>query len=92
MKISRVPAVAIFALSVSVSVAAHHSWPVSMDKLVTVKGTVQKIEWTNPHPMFTVDVRADDGKRESWLIGVVPRSTGWKPMAGRRQRSSRVTW
>jgi hypothetical protein len=69
MKISRVPAVAIFALSVSVSVSAHHSWPVSMDKLVTVKGTVQKIEWTNPHPMFTVDVRADDGKRESWLIG-----------------------
>ena len=39
-----------------------------MDKLVTVKGTVQKIEWTSPHPMFTIDVRAD-GKTETWLIG-----------------------
>ena len=39
-----------------------------MDKLVTVKGTVQKIERTNPHPMFTVEVR-DSGKTETWLIG-----------------------
>jgi len=39
-----------------------------MDKHVTVKGTVQKIEWTNPHPMFTIEVR-DSGKTETWLIG-----------------------
>jgi hypothetical protein len=39
-----------------------------MDKLVTVKGTVEKIEWANPHPMFTVQVR-DAGKTETWLIG-----------------------
>lgn len=50
-------------------VSAHHSWPVNMSRLVTVKGTVQKIEWTNPHPMFTIEVRADDGKAETWLIG-----------------------
>jgi hypothetical protein len=49
--------------------AAHHSWPVSMEKLVTVKGTVKQIEWMNPHPMFTIEVRADDGKTEQWLIG-----------------------
>jgi len=40
-----------------------------MDKLVTVKGTVKQIEWMNPHPMFTIEVRADGGRTESWLIG-----------------------
>ena len=55
-------------LSVSIPLSAHHSWPVNMDRLVTVKGTVQKIEWTNPHPMFTVEVR-DNGRNETWLIG-----------------------
>jgi len=69
MKSPLFPVVAILALlSVSITLSAHHSWPVNMDKLVTVKGTVQKIEWTNPHPMFTVEVR-DSGKTETWLIG-----------------------
>jgi hypothetical protein len=53
---------------VPLPLSAHHSWPVSMDKLVTVKGTVQKIEWVNPHPMFTIEVR-EGGKAETWLIG-----------------------
>jgi hypothetical protein len=69
MKTPLFPVVAILALLiVNVQVSAHHSWPVNMDRLVTVKGTVQKIEWTNPHPMFTVEVR-DGGKTETWLIG-----------------------
>jgi hypothetical protein len=69
MKTPLFPIVAILALlTVTVPLSAHHSWPVNMDKLVTVKGAVQKIEWTNPHPMFTVEVR-DGGKTETWLIG-----------------------
>ena len=48
---------------------AHHSWPVNMDKLVTVKGTVMEFAWENPHPMITLEVRTDDGKVEKWLIG-----------------------
>ena len=65
MKTPFVPVVAILALlSAGASLSAHHSWPVNMDKLVTVKGTVQKIEWTNPHPMFTVQVR-DAGKTKT---------------------------
>jgi len=69
MKTLSVAAVAVLALlAASVPLTAHHSWPVNMDKLVTVKGTVQKIEWTNPHPMFTVEVR-DAGKTDTWLIG-----------------------
>jgi hypothetical protein len=48
---------------------AHHSWPVDMSKLVTVKGTVTEFAWENPHPMMTLEVRADDGKMEKWLVG-----------------------
>ena len=53
----------------AVSLSAHHSWPVNMDKLVTVKGTVMEFAWENPHPMMTLEVRTDDGKTEKWRIG-----------------------
>jgi hypothetical protein len=36
---------------------------------VTVKGTVTEFTWSNPHPMMTVEVRADGGQTEKWLIG-----------------------
>jgi hypothetical protein len=70
MKTGLITATVILALLSSVvPLKAHHSWPVSMNKLVTVKGTVKQIEWANPHPMFTIEVRADDGKTEKWEIG-----------------------
>jgi len=56
-------------MSTSVVLSAHHSWPVTYEKLVTVKGTVKEISWMNPHPMFTVDVKTADGKTETWTIG-----------------------
>ncbi len=49
--------------------SAHHSWPVSFDKLVTVKGTVVDFVWANPHPMMTLEVQGNDGKMERWQIG-----------------------
>ena len=70
MKTLRVSAVvALWLMSAGVMLSAHHSWPVSYQKLVTVKGTVKEITWTNPHPMFTVDVKTEDGKTERWSIG-----------------------
>ena len=68
MKALLVPALAILALAVA-PLSAHHSWPVSYGKLVTVKGTVAEFAWQNPHPMITLEVRTDDGKTEKWLIG-----------------------
>ena len=56
-------------LSAAVPLSAHHQWPVSRDRLVTVKGTVTEFTWSNPHPMMTVEVRADSGQTEKWLIG-----------------------
>jgi hypothetical protein len=47
----------------SVPVAAHHSFALEYDgsKPVTVSGTVSKVEWTNPHARFYVDVADDRG-------------------------------
>jgi hypothetical protein len=53
----------------AVPLSAHHSWPVSRDQLVTVKGTVIEFAWENPHPMITLEVRSADGKTERWLVG-----------------------
>jgi hypothetical protein len=63
-------AVIIFGLAAAaVPLLAHHSWPVDMSRLVTVKGVVTDFMWENPHPMITLQVRTNDGKTEKWLIG-----------------------
>jgi len=47
---------------------AHHSFQAEYDadKPVTLKGTVTKVEWTNPHARFYVDVKDDSGKVTNW--------------------------
>jgi len=49
--------------------SAHHSWPVSFERLVTVKGTVIEFTWSNPHPMMTLEVQTNNGGTEKWQIG-----------------------
>jgi hypothetical protein len=56
-------------VSAVVPISAHHSWPVSFDKLVTVKGTVIEFMWANPHPMITLEVQTNDGQKEKWQVG-----------------------
>jgi hypothetical protein len=66
----------------AISLSAHHSWPISQEKLVTVKGTVVDFTWSNPHPMMNLDVPTSDGRTERWLIGgpAITRmeANGWK--------------
>jgi len=70
MNVLHVLTAAVVALvSFAVPLSAHHAWPVSRDKLVTVKGTVNEFTWANPHPMMTLEVRTDDGRVEKWLVG-----------------------
>src|SRR6058998_233310 len=65
-----VSAIVILALvPAAVPLSAHHSWPVTYSQLVTVKGTVTEFMWANPHPMITLEVRANDGGIEKWLVG-----------------------
>ena len=56
-------------VSGAVPLSAHHSWPVSTSRLVTVKGTVMEFAWENPHPVITLEVRTDEGELETWLVG-----------------------
>ncbi len=56
-------------VNAAVPLLAHHAWPVSNDKLVTVKGTVVEFDWANPHPMITLKVQASEGQTESWKVG-----------------------
>ena len=70
MKTLYVPAFVILALVLAVvPLSAHHSWPVSYDRLVTVKGTVVEFKWSNPHPMMTIEVPTNEGRPEKWEIG-----------------------
>ena len=55
--------------SAVIPLSAHHSWPVNSSRLVTVKGTVIEFMWANPHPMITLEVPANDGRKEKWQIG-----------------------
>ena len=79
------PAFVILTLvSVAMPLSAHHSWPVNMDRLVTVKGTVIEFEWANPHPMITLEVQSNEGRTEKWVVGgpAIIRMTanGWTKM------------
>jgi len=49
-------------------IAAHHSAAADYDESKTVKftGTVSKVEWTNPHARFVIDVVNPDKTVESW--------------------------
>ena len=70
MKATHVTAcVMLMLVSAALPLSAHHSWPVDMSQLVTVKGTVTDFTWGNPHPMITLEVRTTDGAIEKWLIG-----------------------
>jgi hypothetical protein len=49
---------------------AHHSFAAEFDasKEVTLKGTLTRLEWVNPHGWIHIDVKGPDGKVESWAV------------------------
>jgi Family of unknown function (DUF6152) len=55
-------------LVAAVPVAAHHSFAAEFDgtKVIRLKGTLTKIEWTNPHSYFYIDVKDETGKVINW--------------------------
>jgi hypothetical protein len=66
-KLGVIFSIGVFA-ALSGSALAHHSWTADYDggKPVTVKGVVSKVEWTNPHTHFYVDVKNPDGTMKTW--------------------------
>jgi hypothetical protein len=55
----------------AVPAIAHHSFAAEYDASQPIKlaGTVTKIEWTNPHCFFYIDVKNEEsGKTENWAL------------------------
>ena len=52
------------------SVLAHHSAAPAYDteKKITLRGTVTKVEWQNPHVFYYIDVADPSGTVTNWAI------------------------
>jgi hypothetical protein len=81
--VSRVVAVCLLLVGAVVPGIAHHSVAnLDMNRTVTIEGTVDKLEWTNPHMWLWVSVTGAAGVVQHWGIeGASPanmnRRAGW---------------
>ncbi|MEQ1945925.1 MAG: DUF6152 family protein [Bryobacteraceae bacterium] len=80
-RVSRITTLGVLA---AVSVFAHHSFSAEFDdkKPVTLKGSVTKVEWTNPHAWVYIDVKDEKGGVEHWQCESGPPNmlvrSGWR--------------
>ena len=69
--------VAIAALLTAGPLWAHHSMVTqfALEKPITLRGTVTKLMWMNPHSWIYVDVTGREGQVENWRVetGSLPR-------------------
>ena len=67
-------AIAVGLLLASAPVFAHHGVAnlYDMTKLVTLKGTITKFEWTNPHNQISFDVTDEKGTVVHWVVATEP--------------------
>jgi hypothetical protein len=70
MKALLTSVVATAVLAATLPAIAHHSFAAQYDsaKPVTLTGTVTKVEWTNPHARFYINVKGADGATTNWNL------------------------
>ena len=49
---------------------AHHAFAAEFDanQPITLRGTITKVEWINPHSWIHVDVKSPDGTVQRWMV------------------------
>jgi hypothetical protein len=78
MRLGFLAALSFFALFMTAApVRAHHSFAAEYDskQIVTLKGVLTKIEWTNPHAYIYVDVKDESGNVTTWALEGYPPNT-----------------
>ena len=55
--------VALVVLTAGARLLAHHSFAAEFDgsKAIRLTGTITKVEWTNPHSYFYIEVKEENG-------------------------------
>ncbi|MBZ5633260.1 MAG: hypothetical protein LAO55_09035 [Acidobacteriia bacterium] len=68
MKLKSLLVVSSIVLVAAAQLFAHHSFAAEFDanKRVTLKGTVTKVDWRNPHIYVYLNVKDDTGKVTEW--------------------------
>jgi hypothetical protein len=66
----RIVTVAGLLLASATALSAHHDMGRLFDtsKLVTLRGTLTRVEWREPHVILRLETRRDDGSTTSWRI------------------------
>ncbi len=61
-------------LVVAPAAFAHHSVSGQFDttKSLTLKGTISKVQWMNPHIYLSLDVKEADGTVSTWALETLP--------------------
>ena len=83
MKLNTVAVVILGVGTLLTPIMAHHSFSAEYDskKPVTLKGTVTKVDWMNPHVYFYLDVEDDSGNVTNWALEMGPpnglQRSGW---------------
>ena len=68
-RLRRVGAIGLVVLAFAYPAAAHHSFAMfDHARSLTLKGTVAKFQWTNPHAYIELDVPGADGKVAHYTI------------------------
>ena len=60
---------ALLVLSSPTHISAHHAFAAEFDinKPITLRGTVTKMDWINPHSWIHLEVTGADGKTVAWI-------------------------
>ena len=90
-------AFAVLLTAAAVQVSAHHSFAAEYDanKPVTLHGSVVRVDWTNPHARFYIEVKEADGSVAQWNLELASPNVlvrqGWTRNSSKMANARNVT-